>query len=82
MTDRGSRELSALLQAVCAARSDVDNARHAKPPQRLASAAAEQRVLLAALEHYEAALIHYGNPTPYRMRDELALYRAMFSIRR
>jgi hypothetical protein len=82
MTDPRAHELSARLQAVCLARSEVDHARHATPPRGLASAVAEQRLLLAALEQYEDALIHHGNPTPYRMRDELALYRGMFNIRR
>jgi hypothetical protein len=38
----------------------------------------EQRELLAALAAYAAALTRLGHPVPYRMRSELAMYRAMF----
>lgn len=82
MTDRKSWNLSALLRAVCTARSDVEDARHATASPRSSQAAAEQRELLAALEQYAAALAHHGRPMPYRMRDEMAMYRAMFSHRR
>jgi hypothetical protein len=37
----------------------------------------EQRRLLAALEGYANALTRHGLPMPYRMRSELAMYRAM-----
>jgi hypothetical protein len=82
MTDQKSWDLSALLRAVCAARSDVDDVRRAKAPPGSAAVAAEQRLLLAALEQYAAALTRHGRPMPYRMRDEMAMYRAMFSSTR
>jgi hypothetical protein len=81
MTEDEPYELSALLRAVRLARTEVDLARHGKPPRGVASAVVEQRELLVALEEYEEALISHGNPTPYRMRDELALYRGIFSVR-
>jgi hypothetical protein len=82
MTDQRSWDLSALLRAVCAARSEVEGARRAKAKPGSSSVAVEQRLLLAALEQYAAALTHHGRPLPYRMRDEVAMYRAMFSTRR
>lgn len=82
MTDQKSKDLSALLRAVCAARLEVQDARRAKASPGSSTVAAEQRLLLAALEQYAAALTHHGTPMPYRMRDEVAMYRAMFSTRR
>jgi hypothetical protein len=82
MTDQKSRDLSALLRAVCAARSEVEDARRAKWSPGSSAVAAEQRLLLAALDRYAAALTHHGRPLPYRIRDEVAMYRAMFSTRR
>ena len=43
-----------------------------------AMAQSEQRELLAALAAYAVALTRIGHPVPYRMRSELAMYRAMF----
>jgi len=82
MTDQKSRDLSELLLAVCAARSDVADARRARWLPGSSAVATEQRLLLAALERYAAALTQHGTPMPYRMRDEVAMYRAMFSTRR
>jgi hypothetical protein len=82
MTDQESGDLSMLLRAVCAARSEVEEARHATWSSGPSRVAAEQRLLWAALERYAAALAHHGRPLPYRMRDEVAMYRAMFSTRR
>ncbi len=82
MTDQKFGDLSALLRAVCAARSEVEDARRAKWSPGVSAVAAEQRLLLAALEQYAAALAHLGRPMPYRMRDEMAMYRAMFSTGR
>jgi hypothetical protein len=81
MTDQ-SWDLSALLRAVCAARSEVEVARRTKASLGSPAVAAEQRRLLAALERYAAALTHHGRPLPYRMRDEVTMYRAMFSTGR
>lgn len=36
-----------------------------------------QRELLVALEEYVAALSARGRPVPYRLRDELHLYRTL-----
>jgi hypothetical protein len=36
-----------------------------------------RRDLLAALESYAAALASAGRPIPYRIRDELHLYRGL-----
>jgi hypothetical protein len=82
MTDQKSEDLSALLEAVTVARSGVEDARRAKVSTGASTVAAEQRLLLEALEHYAAALTDQGRPMPYRMRDEVAMYRALFSPRR
>ena len=81
MTDQDYRDLSALLRAVFAARSEVEDARRAKWSPGCSAVAAEQRLLWGALERYAAALNCHGRPLPYRMRDEVAMYRAMFSTR-
>lgn len=78
MTDQQAWDLSTLLEAVCMARAEVEGARRARAPGS-AAVAAEQRLLLAALERYAAALNHHGRPMPYRMRDEMAMYRSMFA---
>ena len=78
MTEQRSVDLSALLRAVCVARSDVEHARQAKASPGSSRAATEQRELLTALERYAAALSVHGSPMPYRMRNEMAMYRAMF----
>lgn len=78
MPDPRSVDLSVLLRAVCVARSEVNEARHAKASPGSSRTATEQRMLLTALERYAAALTSRGSPMPYRMRDEMAMYRAMF----
>ena len=82
MTEEGSWDLSALSRAVAVARSDLGRARSANGALGSASVATEQRQLLTALERYAAALDHHGSPLPYRMRDEVAMYRTMFDPRR
>lgn len=82
MTEQKSPELSALLRAVCAARSEVEQARQARSTPGASRGATEQRLLLAALERYTAALAIHGAPMPYRLRDEVAMYRAMFPTHR
>lgn len=82
MTNEEPRDLSALLRAVSAARSDVEHARRTKASPSSSAVAAGQRLLLEALERYAAALADRGRPLPYRLRDEMAMYRAMFSTRR
>ena len=78
MSDQPTQNLSALLRAVTVARSDVADARRTSAPGASSAVTAEQRVLLAALERYVAALNHRASPVPYRLRAETALYRSMF----
>ena len=82
MTKQQAPDLPALLKAVGDARSEVEVARRGRAAPGSTPAAAEQRLLLAALEKYAAGLEHHGRPMPYRLRDEMAMYRSMFSIRR
>lgn len=83
MTDQQSHGVSDLLRAVSAARAAVEAARHATALSGSSLAVAQQqRLLLATLERYAAALAQHGRPVPYRLRDEMAMYRTMFSIRR
>ena len=70
-----SFELEFLLRAVTRARAALDLTR---TEGSRALAESEQRELLAALAAYAAALTRLGHPMPYRMRSELAMYRAMF----
>jgi hypothetical protein len=69
-------ELEVLLRAVTRARDALERARTQGSSR--ATAQSEQRELLAALAAYAVALTRLGHPVPYRMRNELALYRAMF----
>jgi hypothetical protein len=69
-------DLRTLLEAVASARSQLETAR-ATPSGRHTSAASAQRDLLAALEQYAEALRKIGRPVPYRLRDELHLYRRL-----
>jgi hypothetical protein len=82
MTNQQSHDLPALLRAVNTARSDVEAARRTRAAPGTVPAAAEQRLLLEALERYVDGLAQHGQPVPYRLRDEMALYRSMFNIRR
>lgn len=82
MTDQTSKDLAGLLQAIFVARSEVESARRLKWSPGPSTVAVEQRLLWGALERYAAALDHQGRPLPYRMRDEVAIYRAMFSTGR
>jgi len=82
MTNEQMHHLSALRRAVDGARSEVEEARRGKARPGSSAADPAQRSLLAALEQYAAALTRHGRPVPYRLRDELAMYRAMFNIRR
>jgi hypothetical protein len=78
MSHGQSQDLTLLLRAVNQARSTLDLARI----QMRGSATPEQRGLLTALEGYADALTSHGHPLPYRMRTELALYRAIFNSTR
>jgi hypothetical protein len=73
-----SHDLMLSLRAVNEARSTLDLAR----THTGGVASREQRGLLTALEGYAEALTIHGHPMPYRMRSELAMYRAMFSSTR
>lgn len=67
-------QLDALLREVHEARARLE-AHRAAPVKQRSSAA--WRDLLAALESYTAGLIVAGRPVPYRIRDELHLYRGL-----
>lgn len=82
MTNKHTQDLPALLKAVLRARSAVDAARLATSAPGMPAAVTEQQALLTALETYTAALLLAGSPVPYRLHNELAMYRAMFNIRR
>ena len=75
MSHGQSHDLKLSLRAVNEARSTLDVAR----TQMRGVATPEQRGLLTALEGYALALTSHGHPMPYRMRSELAMYRAMFN---
>lgn len=75
----GEHDLPGLLRAVVEARRTVDDARR----KRVSShggpvAAVEQRELWSVLEDYAAELERRGQPLPYRMRNEVTMYRLIF----
>ena len=82
MTIKHAQDMPALLRAVLRARSEVHGARRAKSAPGTRREVPEQQALLTALETYAAALLVRGSPVPYRLHNELAMYRAMFNIRR
>jgi hypothetical protein len=82
VTIKHAQDTPALLRAVLRARSEVHGARGAKSAPGMGFGVTEQRALLTALETYTAALLLRGSPVPYRLHNELAMYRAMFNIRR
>lgn len=67
-------DLGALLEDVIGARQDVAEQRGLRPNQKPDGLAARSK-LLAALEAYAKALAAAGRPLPYRLRDELFLFR-------
>ena len=71
-----SFELEVLLRAVTRARAALDLTRTQGSSREMTQS--EQRELLAALAAYVVALTRLGHPVPYRMRNELAMYQAMF----
>lgn len=73
-----ARDLAARLRAVNAARTTMADARRVVASPNSQGATNAQRDLLAALEAYVAALQRRNQPVPYRVRDELALYRSLF----
>lgn len=77
-----AHNLPALLRAVANARCEVDDARRRQSSPGARAAAGKQRELLAALEGYAAELSRRGQPVPYRLRNEVTMYRLMFQVRR
>lgn len=65
-------ELPSLLNDVIAARTQLTRERGSGDASYLPRLA-----LLTALEDYAAALTSTGRPLPYRLRDELVLYRRL-----
>ena len=82
MTIKHAHDMPALWRAVLRARSEVHGARRSKSTPGMRSEVTAQQALLTALETYAAALLIRGSPVPYRLHNELAMYRAMFKIRR
>ena len=72
--------LDALLTAVLSARGAMGAELQSKPPDRNRQTSA-RRQLLRSLEAYTGALTKRGLCAPPRLRDELALQRAMMSAR-
>ena len=81
MSHGESHDLTVSLHAVHRARSMLDLARTQEGLSR-AAITLEQRRLLEALEGHAVNLASHGHPMPYRMRSELAMYRAMCSTTR
>jgi len=73
-------DLPALLDTVVAARHQLADRRQIQPALHPQSVAARSD-LLAALEAYVGALGLTGRPVPYRLRDELFLYRRISGSR-
>ena len=72
-------EFETLIDALRLAHSQVDALRRVAGSQHVAAAAA-QRELLGALEKYVEAIGRAGRPVPYRLRDELAMHRALAGV--
>lgn len=75
-------DLAARLRAVNAARTTLADARRVGASPNSQGATNAQRDLLAALEAYVTALQRRDQPVPYRVRDELVLYRTLFQSTR
>jgi hypothetical protein len=76
---RDDRLLVALQQRVNEARADVQQGRSLPPaPQRAVEQQRRYEQLAGALEAYADAASNAGVPLPYRYRDEMRLYRAMY----
>lgn len=76
-----SSELSALREAVEAARVEVSVARARGPSPRVSDVRVVHRGLWDALEAYAGALSRRGYPLPHAISRDLAVYRAMFAVR-
>jgi hypothetical protein len=70
--------LTELLRAVIDARREVDDTRRRQARAGSPVALEKQQELLSALEDYSTELARRGQPLPYRLRDEVAMYRSMF----
>ena len=66
--------LGVLLGDIALARDRLGAARHGGRPGDQAQL---RRSLLLALETYASALAARGAPLPYRLRDEIELYRGL-----
>lgn len=75
-------DLPTLLRAVAKARGDVHDARRRQSSPGAPAAEVTQRELLRALQSYAAELNRRGQPLPYRLRNEVTMYRSMFQSRR
>ena len=80
MSHGQSFELEVLLRAVTRARAALELTRSQGTSREMAQS--DQRELHAALAAYAVALTRLGHPVPYRMRNELAIYRALFDATR
>lgn len=81
MTAPSTPDLPALARAVRDGRAAVAVARARAPRSGIAAPAGEQMTLLIAMETYVSALASLGLPVPYRLHNDLDLYRAIFGIR-
>src|SRR5262245_58915351 len=70
------RDLPRLLRQVAAARNHLTEVRHTARSGDSRTVEARNG-LLAALEAYADALASTGRPVPYRLRDELNMYRRL-----
>jgi hypothetical protein len=75
-------DLGALMRAVAKARCEADDARRRQFSPGAPAVSGKQQELLSALESYAAELSRRGLPLPYRLRNEVAMYRLMFPDRR
>lgn len=75
-----TNDLPALFRAVTAARDAVEEARR-RPASGAPSAARKQEELWWALERCAVEVGRRGQPFPYRLRNEVTMYRLMFGTR-
>src|SRR5262245_51717684 len=74
--DVSVEQLPGLLRQLMEARARLAHEREAKSPFPLRTLKARSD-LLTALETYAAALTSTGRPVPYKLRDQLNLYRRL-----
>ena len=73
--------LQVVLAAITDARAEVADARRGRGSPKAPAVREAQQRLMVALESYSATLGERGQPLSYRLRDELAMYQAMFRVR-